>query len=137
MHQNLGPIRLTGSCHSLFTLPGLLSSLLMCAQVNLVIRLKEKWGEMLLCLASNLSSGLSLGSCAEHMKGKRAAGRVCCERVGGRELCCLFSLCSAACQGSISAHMCVYMHVNVCVPVCQHPELLLQPSTMSSRHHQR
>lgn len=40
---------------------------------------------MLLCHASSLSSGLSLGSCAEHMKGKRAADKVCCERVGGRK----------------------------------------------------
>lgn len=92
---------------------------------------------MLLFLASNLSAGLSLGSCAEHMKGKRAAGRVCCESVGGREPCCLPSLCYVACQGSIFAHMYVYMHMHMCVPVCQHPELLLQPSTMSSRYHQR
>lgn len=42
---------------------------------------------MLLCQASNLSSGWSLGSCAEHMKGKRAAGKVCCERVGGIKTC--------------------------------------------------
>lgn len=70
-----------------------------------------------LCHAANLSSGWSLGSCAEHCKGKRAAGRACCARVGeGKRRKTGLAPSHAQTAARVCVLLiCVFMFVHVCL----------------------
>lgn len=59
---------------------------------------------MLLCGASTLSSGWSLGGCADHRKGERAAGKVCCDR--GDRMNPAFPPCTLPPARAVPVHAC-------------------------------